>query len=276
MATLSSAGMAGGGETPGDALVTRVTILRHGLSRVSLDPCSYLCLLQPLFPANTCACGHVCVCACAREITHEETRSSSLCHLPPLSVPLPLSLLSALSLAPSVSLVSPAPSAPAHSFQEFISRFVFSVCSPLVSAKTWSPWYQLWHKLQLFTDFSRDNLVTQFHSQISTFVPIAWHKQSHTGHSFKGIPEQRSCSKKWGVGQSGHEQIHSNPTYNSSLGKAQEELSHPRTSDNKRIVLGRDAQDIHPSASLLTPSRWPRFLSITLIPKGDREPQTVT
>lgn len=78
------------------------------------------------------------------------------------------------------------------------------------------PWYQLWHKLQLFTDFSRDNIVTQSHSQISTFVPVAWYKQSHTGHSFKGIPEQRGVPKKWGVGQSGHEQIHSNPTWESS------------------------------------------------------------
>lgn len=192
--------------------------------------------------------------------------SLSLCpfHSSPRSPSLPASLSS-----PLLHLLQP-------TLFRSSSLDLFCVCSPLVSAKTWSPWYQLWHKLQLFTDFSRDNLVTQFHSQISTFVPIAWHKQSHTGHSFKGIPEQRSCSKKWGVGQSGHEQIHSNPTYNSSLGKAQEELSHPRTSDNKRIVLGRDAQDIHPSASLLTPSHWPRFLSITLIPKGDREPQTVT
>lgn len=81
MTTLSSAGMAGGGETPEDALVNRVTILRHSLSRVSLDPCYYLCLLQPLFPANTCACGYVCMCVCSREITHEKTHV--LLHLPP-------------------------------------------------------------------------------------------------------------------------------------------------------------------------------------------------
>lgn len=127
------------------------------------------------------------------------------------------------------------------------SLYLFSV-----SALPWSqlkpgndlPWYQLWHKLQLFTDFSRDNnIVTQFHSQISTFVPIAWYKQGHTGQSFKGITEQREgVPKKQGAGQSVHEQIHSNPTYSSSLGKAQEELSHPRTSDNKRIILGRGAR----------------------------------
>ena len=36
-----------------------------------------------------------------------------------------------------------------------------------------------------------------------------------------------------------HEQIHSNPTYNLSLGKAQEEVSHPRTSDNKKKCPGK-------------------------------------
>lgn len=67
--------------------------------------------------------------------------SSSICHLPsPLSIPLPFSLLYVLSLAPSISLISSTPSAPAHSFQEFISIFVFSVCSPLISTKTWN-WF---------------------------------------------------------------------------------------------------------------------------------------
>ena len=51
------------------------------------------------------------------------------------------------------------------------------------------------------SDFSRDNdIVTQFHSQMSTFVPISWLKQSHTGQSCKGIIEQREGVPKMRYG----------------------------------------------------------------------------
>ena len=128
--------MVGSGETPEDTLVNRVTILRPCLSRVSLVPC--LCLIQPLFSENTCVCGYVYMCVGSGGIPHG--RICVLLRLPPPFSPLYSSTLVTSLLAlpsSSISLISSIPSAPAYTLQKFISIFICSVCSPLISAKTW-------------------------------------------------------------------------------------------------------------------------------------------
>lgn len=135
-ATLPSARMVGSGETPEDALVNRVAILRPCLSRVSLDPC--LCLIQPLFSESTCVCGCVYMCVGSGGIPHGRIRV--LLRPPPRFSPLYSSTLATPLLAlpsSSISLISSTPSAPAYALQKFISIFICSVCSPLISTKTW-------------------------------------------------------------------------------------------------------------------------------------------
>ena len=141
MATPSSAGMVGSGETPEDALVNRVTILRPCLSGASLDPCYCLCLLQPLFSENTCVCGYVCMYVSAREIP--QGKICVLLHLPPpFSAFYSSTLVTSLLALPSSQHFSHLLYAVCSSlrFTEILPIFIFSVCSPLISTKTWK-WF---------------------------------------------------------------------------------------------------------------------------------------
>ena len=103
------------------------------------------------------------------------------------------------------------------------------------------PCYQLWPKLQLFTPTSQE-MTTYWLSSVvrcpHLFQSAGSNKATQASHA-KELQSREKVFQKCGVGLSVREQIHSNPTYNTLLGKAQEEVSHPRTSGNKENCPGK-------------------------------------